>query len=73
MKSVKPLSLDMLTITRGDDQTLSDNFRRNRIIRVGGKEINSRAYISRFNFTGADQENLPVYYQVVRETVYIWH
>jgi ATP-binding cassette ChvD family protein len=27
-------------------------------IRVGGKEINSRAYISRFNFTGADQEKL---------------
>ena len=27
-------------------------------IRVGGKEINSRAYLSRFNFTGADQEKL---------------
>lgn len=26
--------------------------------RVGGKEINSRAYLSRFNFTGADQEKL---------------
>ena len=25
-------------------------------IRVGGREINARAYISRFNFTGADQE-----------------
>ena len=25
-------------------------------IRVGGKEINARAYLSRFNFTGADQE-----------------
>ncbi|GHV24280.1 energy-dependent translational throttle protein EttA [Bacteroidia bacterium] len=25
-------------------------------IRVGGKEINSRAYLGRFNFTGADQE-----------------
>ncbi|MDR1257771.1 MAG: energy-dependent translational throttle protein EttA [Tannerellaceae bacterium] len=25
-------------------------------IRVGGKEVNSRAYISKFNFTGADQE-----------------
>jgi ATP-binding cassette ChvD family protein len=27
-------------------------------IRVGGKEINSRAYLARFNFTGADQEKL---------------
>jgi len=27
-------------------------------IRVGGKEINSRAYLSKFNFTGADQEKL---------------
>ena len=25
-------------------------------IRVGGKEINARAYLSRFNFSGADQE-----------------
>ena len=30
----------------------------NDIIRVGGKEINSRAYLSRFNFAGADQEKL---------------
>lgn len=27
-------------------------------VRVGGKEINARAYLSRFNFTGADQEKL---------------
>ena len=27
-------------------------------IRVGGKEINSRAYLSRFNFAGGDQEKL---------------
>ena len=27
-------------------------------IRVGGKELNSRAYLSRFNFTGGDQEKL---------------
>ncbi|MDR1880869.1 MAG: energy-dependent translational throttle protein EttA [Tannerellaceae bacterium] len=27
-------------------------------IRVGGKEVNARAYLSRFNFTGADQEKL---------------
>ena len=25
-------------------------------IRVGGKEVNARAYLARFNFTGADQE-----------------
>lgn len=27
-------------------------------VRVGGKEINSRAYLSRFNFSGGDQEKL---------------
>ncbi len=27
-------------------------------IRVSGRELNSRAYLSRFNFTGADQEKL---------------
>ena len=27
-------------------------------IRVGGKEVNSRAYLSKFNFVGADQEKL---------------
>jgi len=27
-------------------------------VRVGGKEINARAYLSRFNFTGGDQEKL---------------
>lgn len=27
-------------------------------IRVGGREINARAYLSRFNFSGADQEKL---------------
>jgi len=27
-------------------------------IRVGGKEINARAYLSRFNFSGGDQEKL---------------
>ena len=28
----------------------------NEFIRVGGREINARAYLSRFNFSGADQE-----------------
>ncbi|MGL5787288.1 MAG: energy-dependent translational throttle protein EttA, partial [Bacteroidales bacterium] len=27
-------------------------------IRMGGRELNARAYLSRFNFTGADQEKL---------------
>lgn len=30
----------------------------NESIKVGNKEINARAYLSRFNFTGADQEKL---------------
>jgi ATP-binding cassette ChvD family protein len=30
----------------------------NEFIRVGGKEINARAYLSRFNFAGADQEKM---------------
>ncbi|MDR1344383.1 MAG: energy-dependent translational throttle protein EttA [Tannerellaceae bacterium] len=29
-------------------------------IRIGGKEVNSRAYLSKFNFAGADQEKLCV-------------
>jgi len=28
----------------------------NELIRMGGKDINARAYLGRFNFTGADQE-----------------
>ncbi len=28
----------------------------NELIRMGGRDINARAYLSRFNFTGADQE-----------------
>ncbi len=28
----------------------------NELIRMGGKDINTRAYLSRFNFSGADQE-----------------
>ena len=30
----------------------------NEVIRMGGRDINVRAYLSRFNFTGADQEKL---------------
>lgn len=28
----------------------------NELIRMGGRDINARAYLSRFNFSGADQE-----------------
>ena len=30
----------------------------NKLIRMGGRDINARAYLSRFNFSGADQEKL---------------
>lgn len=30
----------------------------NELIRLGGRDINARAYLSRFNFAGADQEKL---------------
>lgn len=30
----------------------------NELLRVGGKEINARAYLSKFNFSGSDQEKL---------------
>lgn len=42
-------------------------------IRVGGKEINARAYLSRFNFTGGDQENFAAFFRVVSVTACIWH
>lgn len=34
-------------------QTIADN---SEYVRLGNKEINARAYVSRFNFSGADQE-----------------
>ncbi|MDR1198435.1 MAG: energy-dependent translational throttle protein EttA [Prevotellaceae bacterium] len=36
-------------------ETISDN---SEIIKLGNREINARAYVSRFNFSGADQEKL---------------
>lgn len=44
----------------------------NDLIRMGGRDINARAYLSRFNFAGADQENFVVFFPVVKETVCIW-
>jgi len=34
-------------------QTISDG---NELIELGGRQVNSRAYVSKFNFSGADQE-----------------
>ena len=36
-------------------QTIADN---SDFVRLGNREINARAYVSRFNFSGADQEKL---------------
>lgn len=36
-------------------QVVSDGLE---FVKVGGREINARAYLARFNFTGADQEKL---------------
>ena len=41
-------------------------------VKVGGRFINARAYLSRFNFAGADQEKKQVYSQVVNGTACIW-
>ena len=30
----------------------------NELLRMGGRDVNARAYLSRFNFSGADQEKL---------------
>ncbi len=36
-------------------ETIADN---SEFVRLGRREVNARAYVSRFNFTGADQEKL---------------
>lgn len=36
-------------------QTIADN---SELVTLGGKTVNARAYVSRFNFSGADQEKL---------------
>ena len=36
-------------------ETIADN---SEFVRLGNKEVNARAYISRFNFSGADQEKM---------------
>ena len=41
----------------------------NDLIRMGGRDINARAYLSRFNFSGADQEKLC---GVLSATACIW-
>ena len=44
---------DQLEPDKSVFQTISEG---NEIIDLGGKEMNARAYVSRFNFTGPDQE-----------------
>ncbi len=41
-------------------------------INLGGRQVNARAYVARFNFTGADQEKNAVFYLVVKETACTW-
>ena len=44
----------------------------NELIRLGNRDINARAYLSRFNFSGADQEKLCGMLRVVSATACIW-
>jgi len=44
---------DYLDANKSVWETISEG---NELIDLGGKQINSRAYVSRFNFSGADQE-----------------
>ncbi len=46
-------SRDVLDPERSVWEMISDG---EEIIRLGGREVNSRAYVARFNFTGADQQ-----------------
>ena len=44
----------------------------NELIRMGGRDINARAYLSRFNFSGPTRRNFVECFRVVNEIVYIW-
>ncbi len=46
-------SRDVLDPQRTVWEMISDG---EEMIRLGGREVNSRAYVARFNFTGADQQ-----------------
>ncbi len=46
---------DQLDPNKSVFQTISEG---NEVIDLGGKEMNARAYVSKFNFTGPDQEKL---------------
>jgi energy-dependent translational throttle protein EttA len=41
-------------------------------IQLGGRQMNSRAYVARFNFTGADQAKKPKCFQVASATACTW-
>ena len=44
----------------------------NDLIRMGNRDVNARAYLSRFNFSGSDQESCVVCCQEENVTVCIW-
>lgn len=46
-------SRDVLDASRSIWETISEG---NEILQLGNKEVNSRAYVSRFNFSGTDQQ-----------------
>jgi ATP-binding cassette ChvD family protein len=56
-ETVKPVYIDQQHKSIAPDKTvyeiISDN---SEYVRLGNRELNARAYVSRFNFSGADQE-----------------
>lgn len=42
------------------------------LFRMGGRDVNARAYLSKFNFAGADQEKKSVCSQAVSATACTW-
>jgi len=56
-ETVKIAYVDQQHKTIDPDKTVYETIAENsEFVKVGGREINARAWISRFNFTGADQE-----------------
>lgn len=58
-ETVKLAYVDQQHRSIDPDKTVYETISQNsEFIRLGNKEVNARAYISRFNFSGADQEKL---------------
>ena len=58
-KSIDPDKVDQQHKSIDPDKTVYETISENsEFIRLGNRDINARAYVSRFNFTGADQEKL---------------